>query len=316
MAVDDRLALSGLIPEIVSDEIIQSMPEYSTALRVHPNRRVRTKKTSVPVASVLPEAEWVEELSEANKATTDHVKPTTIMTFGSQFIEVEPLAAIVVVPEEVIEDLRDGAGTNVWDEIRPEIVAALGVKIDEAVYFGVPGTTSPASFEPGIEVQARAAGNVFSEATASDLYDAWNQTMALVEADGFTPNLALAGLQMRARFRGDRSNLQPNFGIDLGFDPASVVYPKNGSWLNAAATGGPGASAIVGQADRCVVAVRTDIEYKVLTEASLDVGGATINLAQSDAIALRVRMRCGFKVFNPVSRLAGTTGFPFAVLEP
>ena len=40
------------------------------------------------------------------------------------------------------------------------------------------------------------------------------------------------------------------------------------------------------------------------------------NLAQQDMVALRVVMRLGVQIANPVTRRKGKAGYPFAVLEP
>ena len=66
--------------------------------------------------------------------------------------------------------------------------------------------------------------------------------------------------------------------------------------------------------------MRQDISYKVLTEAVIQDpsdGSILYNLAQEDMVALRVTMRLGWEIPNPVNAENETnTRFPFANLKP
>ena len=75
---------------------------------------------------------------------------------------------------------------------------------------------------------------------------------------------------------------------------------------------------IAGDFTKAVYAIRQDVTYKVLTEAVISDadGNIVFNLAQQDMVALRVVMRLGVQIANPVTRRAGTNGYPFAVLTP
>lgn len=323
-AISDRASLSGLIPEQTADEIIGAMPATSAALAAFRTKTLRSKQTRVPIASVLPDAEWVEELSEANLATDEHVKPVTKIGFTSEYIYVEPLAAIVIVPDEVADDISaGGSSADVWTEVRTGIASAFARKIDAAVFFGRHGVTSPTLFPDGIAPQAHAAGNAVSAAAATpDLVEAINQCWGKVEADGFDVTAQFAKRTLRASLRGLRDDTgQPIYlgGTRDDGGTASVMgeplsYVTNGAWLDY--TAGPpanGATLIAGDASAVWVGIRSDMNYKLLTEAT--VGG--VNLAESDSKALRVQMRVGFQVFIPLSFEVGGAGrFPFAVVKP
>ena len=68
-----------------------------------------------------------------------------------------------------------------------------------------------------------------------------------------------------------------------------------------------------------VWAIRKDITTKLLTEAVITdaQGNVLINLAQQDAVALRVVFRAGWALANPVNRVNATAAsrYPFAVLK-
>ena len=73
-----------------------------------------------------------------------------------------------------------------------------------------------------------------------------------------------------------------------------------------------------GDFSKAVYSIRQDVTYKLLTEAVIQNpdGSIAYNLAQQDMVALRVVMRLGVQIANPVTRRSGSNGFPFAVLAP
>ena len=75
---------------------------------------------------------------------------------------------------------------------------------------------------------------------------------------------------------------------------------------------------ICGDFSKAVYSIRQDVTYKVLDQAVIQdtEGNIVYNLAQQDMIALRVVMRLGVQIANPVTRRKGKAGYPFAVLAP
>ncbi|GAF71350.1 unnamed protein product, partial [marine sediment metagenome] len=83
---------------------------------------------------------------------------------------------------------------------------------------------------------------------------------------------------------------------------------------------GAAALLVVGEGKQAVYSIRQDITYKILTEAVIQdaAGNIVYNLAQQDMIALRVTMRLGWQVPNPMNRLqqVEASRYPFGVLTP
>jgi hypothetical protein len=79
------------------------------------------------------------------------------------------------------------------------------------------------------------------------------------------------------------------------------------------------AAAVAGDMSQALLGVRSDISYKILDQAVLTDGSGNIqfNLAQQDAIAIRVVARFGFAVANAVTydNPNEATRWPFAVLQ-
>jgi hypothetical protein len=71
---------------------------------------------------------------------------------------------------------------------------------------------------------------------------------------------------------------------------------------------------------QAVYSIRQDVTYKILTEAVIQdpvTKEIVYNLAQQDMVALRVVMRLGWEIPNPINALQpdASVRFPFAILD-
>jgi HK97 family phage major capsid protein len=301
-----RSDAQALIPEQVSSEIIQNLPRQSAALTLFRRVPMGTNQTRMPVLSALPIAYWV--------SGDTGLKQTTEQAWSNKFLNVEELAAIVAIPENVLDDTE----MDLWAMIRPNLEEAIGRAVDEAVLFGV---NKPATWPGDLVATAITAGNTYTRGTnaaaAGGIAEDLNQLFGTVEADGFDVNGLVADRRYRSRLRGARDSTgQPiaNTGVSevLGV-PVSYVAP--GQWP----TGSGAAEVIAGDFTQGIMGVRKDITFKLLDQAVLqDTTGAIIfNLAQQDMVALRVTFRCAFQVANPLTREQAVEAnrYPFGVLR-
>jgi len=315
-SVISRTDAAALIPPDVSLEIIKSLaatnPLLSMARRL-PNMSRATR--TMPVMSALATAYFV--------SGDTGLKQTSEINWANVNIHAEELAAIVPIPEAVLDD----AGYDIWGEVRPAIEEALSVAITQAVLYG---TNIPASWSTdlggaGIAVAAAAggaapAGHVIHLAAYTDLYEAvLGETGAgadgvfmTVEADGFDVTGSIGHLSMKGILRNTRdTNGLPIFnGQELG--GVTIRYPNDGSITAATSL------LMSGDWSKLVYSMRQDITYKLLTEAVIQdaAGNIVYNLAQQDMVALRAVMRLGFALPNPINRINQTaaTRYPFCIM--
>ena len=311
----DRNGAEVLIPEDRSREILAAVPEQSICMRLMRRLPDMSSKTrSIPVASSLPSAEFINgDLG---------LKPTTNMTWENVKLIAEEIAAVVVIPENVLDD----SDYDIWANVMPRIVEAIGVTFDKAVLMG---TDKPQTFPEGIVTGAAAAQNIITLDSAKELYQQLlgeGGLAAMVEEDGYVPSAYVGTIQMRSKLRGavDQNGL-PIFGrapyregmfgkAAYELDGADIYFPTSGVM-------DPGEALLIGgDWSQAVWAMRTDITTKLLTEAVISdaTGKVLVNLAQQDAVALRVVFRAGWAMANPVNRVNPTksTRYPFAVLKP
>jgi HK97 family phage major capsid protein len=304
--VISRADVQATIPEDVATELTRGAIQQSASMTLFRRRGLSRSQQRVPVLSVLPTAYFV--------AGDTGLKQTTEVNWTNKFLNVEELAAIVPVPESVVEDMD----FDIWGEVRPLLEEAIGIAVDAAVFFEV---NKPASWPTGVVAAAIAAGNTYNRGTnaaaAGGIAEDFNQVISLLEADGFDPTGVVAVRSMRGRLRGARDS-QGRRLDDV--TPAevygtSVQYPMRGLWP----TGTGAAEAIVGDFNEGMFGVRRDYTWKVLDQAVIQDNTGTIiyNLAQQDMVALRVTARYAWQTANVINRdqPVEANRSPFAVLR-
>lgn len=322
MAIINRSATSPLIPEDVSREIIQGAVADSVALQRFRRVTMSRKQQRMPVLAALPTASF---LTAVGGDTDIGIKPLTVASWQNKYLNAEPVGAVIVIPEDVLDDSE----YNLWAEIRPRASEAIGKALDAAVFFGA---GAPVSWTDAIVPDATTAGQTYGVGDSTvDLAEDINQTMALVEQWGYEITGHAAAPTLKSSLRGLRddngtpifvSSLKSDGGQDFSIYGYPTSFFKNGAWDPSAAT------LITGDFEQGLLAVRQDITMKVLDEATLYGSGLNdpqIALAQQDSVALRLVARFAFVVSNPITPLKGAgwspTGggsdtYPFAVLTP
>lgn len=319
MAIINRTAAGGLIPVEYSREILQELPQESAFLRLArrlPN--MSRKEDKRPVVNSLPMAYFVNQSSGSTGDDDIGIKTTTSMEWGTLTLTAEEIACIIPVPENVIAD----ADYDLWAEIIPQVRAAFGVVIDQAAFFGV---NKPSSWPAAIAPAAVTAGNTIEVGTNKDLASdiiGLNGLMNLVEEDGFNVNGFYAANTMKAQLRDLRDTINnPIFLRSLTeTEPDRLIgeqiyFDRNGNFDTSDYL------MIAGDWSKAVYAIREDIEYRLLTEATI-IDPSTKNvvyaLAQQDMAAMRFKMRLGVQIANPATRAnsSASTRYPFSVLTP
>jgi HK97 family phage major capsid protein len=307
----DRTGTEALVPEDASKEIIQGIPKYSAIMQLATKgQNMSTKQRRVPVLSTLPTAYFV------NGDTG--LKQTTQQAWANKFFEAEELAVIVPIPEAVLDDTT----YDIWGEVKPRIMEAMGIAFDQAVFYGI---NAPASWPKNILASATDAGMTVTFGTGVDLYDdllGENGVISTVEEVGYMATGHVAAMSMRGKYRGLRdASGQPIFkttgmqgSTPYELDGAAIVFPENGAFLDDRAL------QFSGNFKQIVYCMRQDITYKILDQAVIqdNTGAIIYNLAQQDMVALRAVMRLAWQVPNPINRLQmdASKRYPVSVLLP
>ena len=294
-----------LVPEPLSEDIIQQLPEYSSVLRMARTIPMSTRTQRLPVLDVLPQAYWVSGDSGLKQTTNQVWKNVTLV--------VEELAALVPIPDAYLAD------TNIplWDEVRPRLTEAIGRAIDSACLFGV---NKPSTWPTAIVPAAIAAGNVITDINR-DIPASVAQLAERVALDGYTningwlirPGFKWRLLQVRSSGSGEpiyMPDLQNGRGGSLYGYPLEEV--SNGAWDPTVA------DLLLGDWSMAIIGTRQDITFKMFDQGVIvnDSGTVIYNAAQQDGQIMRVVMRLAFATANPVTNLQASSNarYPFGVL--
>jgi HK97 family phage major capsid protein len=284
----ERTDAASMVPEQVSSAMLESLSATSAVLSLATRIPVSRRQVRFPILSALPAAYFVDgDLG---------LKQTTKVEWANKYLNVEEIAVIVPIPEAVLDD----AGFDIFGAIRPLLEGAIARKLDAAILFG---DDIPGSWDDSLAAIADAAGNTVVIPTAAQedggVAEDFNQLFGMIEAYGYSVNGVVASPAMRTTFRSARDTTgQPLAdligGTILGAKLITDAVP--GMWTG-------NVKALVGDFSKVVVGVRQDVTYKVLDQAVLtdDQGAVVLNLAQQDAVALRVVFRVGYAVANPLN---------------
>lgn len=296
----DRTDAASLIPEQEAAEILKIVPQTSAALSLCRTVRMSTKTLTQPVLASFPVAYWV------NGDTG--IKQTTDLSWSGISMVAEELAAIVVIPDNVVAD----SGYPLWAEIRPLLAEAIALALDQAVFMG---TNKPATWPTALVPGAIAAGNINERDStpeeggmANDLIEIFDQ----VEADGYEVTGIAANRAVKGGLRKSRdSSGQKLLDVSTG-SVEGVPIEYVGFNVFDATT-----DAIGGDFNMALIGVRQDLTWKMLDQAVItdDTGAVIINLPQQDSQALRVTARFGYAVANPKTHSPNAQTFPFSILQ-
>lgn len=284
-----------LIPEEVAAEIQNTVMNVSVARTLMRQIPMSTATMRMPVLQSLPQSYWV------NGDTG--LKQTTKVSWADKALQVEELATIVPIPENVIADMD----YDPWAQIRPLIEEAIARKLDAAILFGF---NKPDTWPEAIVPAAVAAGHTATGTPPGSI----NEALSLLE----NQDIPVSGITARGSVRGALRQALIELGGATAFGGAPqdlwgypLQYPTPTSQWPQDVT------AIVGDWTAAIIGVRQDITYRLLTEGVItDEDGAVIlNLPQQDSVALRVTARYAFTVADI---LVGdgedvTPLYPFAV---
>ena len=299
MAMITRSDADALIETQVANELFEGTIRKSKALQLFrrlPN--ATSDKTKLRILDSLPVAYFVDE------TTANGRKNITKLAWDKKFINIAELAVIVPIKENVLND----SSIDIWAEVKPRIEEAFAKKIDNAMFFGV---DKPTDWRKGLVPSVIEVGKEVDE--TGHLYSDINDVMTEVEESGYEVNGLIGGVGLKGKFRMMTDTTgQPLNTTEIG--SVRREFMDNGVWDKTKST------LIAGDFSQAVYQIRQDITYKVLDQAVIQDpsdGSIMYNLAQEDMVALRVVMRLGWEIPNPVNAEdESDTRFPFASLKP
>lgn len=313
----DNNKVSGVITEaqLRDDNLFNDITGASVVFSRGRNIGAMPKgKGSIPIPESLISAGFVKGGSTGQKPVTDG-------SIGSRQLVAGKIAAIVLIPQDVIDD----ADIDLWGQwIRPNIPNAFGAALDAAALFGADKPDEWTGFQSGLVPQAVEKGN--SVAMTDDIYQdimGVNGMIHQVNADGFPVN-GFAGdseieAELRAAVDSNGRPLYNSFLDPIKGDTSNAIAGQpyysleNGAWFDTVNN----SLLIGGDFTKLIYSIRKEIEYKISTDATVKLpNGELVNCFQQNVVAFLMEMRVAAAVLNPVTRKNPdeSTRFPFSVL--
>jgi HK97 family phage major capsid protein len=287
--ITNRADAAPLIPEEVSRKMLTDLDADSAALATFSRVPVSRNQVRFPVLSALPVAYFV------NGDTG--LKQTTEVNWDNKYMNVEELACIVPVPENVIDD----TDFDVWGETEPLIRNSIARTLDAAVFFGVDAPASwPDDVAAGIVAASHTVDRGTNNAAAGGLAGDLSDVLSLLEVEGFDADTIIARTTLKGLLRNSRNadgDKHPEISQNDIYG-AGVSYPMRGLWPTPADS----LELIAIDSMQFVIGVRSDISIKVLDQAVItdNTGAIIYNLPQQDMVATRVTFRVAWQVANTI----------------
>jgi HK97 family phage major capsid protein len=275
----NRSTTGVLLPAAVSNEILAKVQEDSVLQRV--SRRVALPGSGVSFQQIVgePVAAWVGETAEkpvsnpsvTNKTMTPY-KMAVIETFSNEF-------------------RRDKAA--LYEALIGRLPAALAKKFDNTIMHGVaPGT----------------GFSVLSGSTAiglgTSVYDGTVQALGEIAAEGYDMNGLIFSPQGEQLLYGEKDgNDRPLFINNASTDGSigSVLGRPVFKSRAAYEAGTPNSIGFAGDWSQAMYGTVEDVQVKISDQATLTVGGDTINLFQQNMFAVLAEIEVGFLVSDPTA---------------
>lgn len=293
------------IPPEYADEIIKEMTKESAVLTHGKAVTMSSKEYKQPVLSVLPQAYFVADggLVETTKAAWENLTITA-----------EEIAVIIPVPKNLLND----TDIDIYSEVTPLIAEAMGRVVDSAVLFGV---QKPTTWGEAVVPRAKAVKNVIKLSANKDLTKAVPELAGKISKQGYSVNgfISPVGAGWELVSMRDTQG-RPIYVQDLQNDKAGKLYGFPLNELENGAFDPTDTSLIALDWQKFLVGIRRDMTIEFSDQATItDQNGKVVyNLFQQNATAMKVTMRIGYQVVNPVTALQPDKNkrFPAGVVVP
>jgi len=274
-------AKTGSIPRAQSEQVITEVKHGSAYMQLAKAIDISKPETAFTHMSGVG-AYWVDE---AQRIETSKPKWLKVV------MRTKKMGVIIPTSKE---NLRYSV-TDFFELMRPEITEAFAKKLDSAAIADIDNP-----FTWSILGSATTTGQLVAE--TANKYDDINAAMGYVEEADKDPN-AVASLRKQKRlYRGTKDdNGHPIFNPATAGEPDSVLGLPI-AYMHNMAFGTSDIAEIVGDWNNAYYGILQNIEYEILTEATLttieadDAPGKPVSLAERDMVAIKATMEVGIMI--------------------
>ena len=274
--------LRGFVPKEQAEEIIRKVARGSSVIRLSRVEPMLTDTKKIPVMTSGAGAYWVGEGQRISTSGAKWIFPE---------LHAKKLGVIIPVTREKLSD----STIDVFAELRDSIAEAFYESFDAAALFGF---NTP--FATSIIDAVKNCGAIV-EADAASFDIAASDVMAKVESAGYDVDGFAAKIGVKNSLRKLRdANGAPIF---IAGTDQNELYGQPIEFIRGSGWKDEQAELIAGEWKYSLVGIRDDIEYEILTEATLqntlDADGKPLSLAEQDMVAVKATMRIAYLCVKP-----------------
>ncbi|MFD0782494.1 phage major capsid protein [Micromonospora azadirachtae] len=292
------------LPENVARDVIKAAESKSVISQL---------ATKVPMESLVTRQAQLSGLPSAYFVNGDTgLKTATKVNFKGVELHAEPIAALVVIPD----DFQADSFVNLSAQALELVSEAIARAIDNAALWGV---NKPSTWGPSLYSHAVGAGNYIDYDDTKDFAFNAAEVSRKVAQDGFKPTAYATEPNLRWEMLGERdANGAPIFtnlagenyeGLALHGIPAIEGDP--GAWKT-------DVRLISGEWKHALLGVRQDVTMTMHKDGVIidEDGKALFSAMQQDAQIMRVVTRVAWNISNPTTTANSVEGArsPFALL--
>jgi len=275
-------AVTGQVPFTQGELILTQFMQQSTIAQLAQHEEMTAPVKTFTYLAEGPGAYWV---SETERIQTSKAKWLTAR------MEAHKVGVIIPVSKEFLRYTL----TNFFNMIRPAIVGAFALKVDQSSLFGA----SDSPFVTGTSVWERIQASGNAVPLSDDLYNDLNRAIGLIEAVDGNPNGLTTTRRFNQNLRGARDTTNKPIFNDARQGATAEALGLPIGYANAESWDFAKALLMTADWSYARYGVLQDIEYDISTDATLttitdDGDDSLYNLFERDMFALRATMHVGF----------------------
>lgn len=272
-----------LLPTEIASTVLELAPKYGVARADVFKYPMGTSSVDIPKIIAYPTDYWVGE-KETKTASTNYD------LFGK--IQLRSLYHGVIVP--VTDSMLENASVELAGLLQRVMATALGKGTDNVIFNGKAGTTLEGILQNTDVPVVTASGTTFSTITWEDLSDAIDSVdEAALRGAKFYINPSLVGYIRK--FKDNNGRPLYDRGVETLFN-----YPIARTSALPSTDGAGNVFCVFGNLSQAsVLGLRNNVKVDVADQATITVGGSSINLWQQGYKAFKLEEEADVKVVFP-----------------
>ncbi len=288
MATLTRTNMALSIPQDKSFEVVANIYEDSALLQLADVRQMTAAVQDVVTAGTFTFPAGMSNVAEGV------AKPTADGTLASYQLVAQKMAVFVIVSDELLAESGFDIVSFYQDALTQQFAKLIDVHgITGGGPFGTENLAAAATAAAGAHVQAF-TGSIAAPTAIPTTFAA---SMGAVEADDFVPTGFLAARSVKSNLRQlNDTQGRPLYLDSLTANTPDQIYGEPIYYLGRGVfpTGASALRAIAGDFSQYIIGIRDELGFSLHNEGTV----GTVNLLETNTVALRAEMRLGAKVID------------------